>query len=256
MTAAEILKLLAAKHAGDVFVPECKDGPTHYGSHRRMDAWVMNRSWANACATGYEIKVNRSDFLGDEKWGEYLPLCNRFYFVCPRGLIAVEEVPVGAGLMYVAKTGTRLFTKRKAPHRDVEIPEELWRYVLMCRTKVRDEDDGSLGLGLDYWKEWLERKREKQWIGTEVGRRLWELYEEAVTRQNHAEQLVKGYEVVRTRLKELGIDPDESMYEYEMRRKLDKALGIASPSVRRQVDVLVRCVDKLRDELGLAPAAE
>ena len=250
MTAFAILKLLAAKHAGDVFVPECKDGPTAYGSHRRMDAWVMNRSWANACVTGYEIKVNRSDFLKDEKWRDYLPLCNCFYFVCPRGLIAIEEVPEGAGLMYVAKTGTRLYTKRKAPHRDVEIPESLWRYVLMCRTRVKDEGDGSPRLGFDYWKEWLKQKHEKQRIGTEIGKRLWELYEEAVTRQNHAEQLVDGYGIVRARLEELGIDPDESMHGYEMRNKLDGALGTASPSARRQVDVLARCVEKLSEDMG------
>src|SRR5690242_5105664 len=108
-----IRKLLAAKHAEDVLVPECKDGPTQGGSHRRMDAWVMSKSWANPCVTGYEIKVSRSDFLGDEKWRTYLPLCNEFYFVAPSGIIEPDELPPEAGLLCVSSTGTVLFRKKK-----------------------------------------------------------------------------------------------------------------------------------------------
>lgn len=63
ITAKAILELLRAKHAEDVFVPECKTGPSQGHDHSRFDAWVMKKSWANAATIGYEIKVSRSDFL-------------------------------------------------------------------------------------------------------------------------------------------------------------------------------------------------
>lgn len=55
LAASEILKLLAIKHSGDVFVPECKDGPTHYVSHSRLDAWVMARSWSKPQNAGVVV---------------------------------------------------------------------------------------------------------------------------------------------------------------------------------------------------------
>jgi hypothetical protein len=65
MNSYEIITLLKQKHYDDIFIPECKDGPTQLGSHLRMDAWVMKKSWANSCFIGYEEKVSRSDFLQD-----------------------------------------------------------------------------------------------------------------------------------------------------------------------------------------------
>lgn len=67
-----ITDLLIARHAGDVFVPECKNGSTwetYYSDQRllKLDGWAMKKSWKNPCMTGYEIKVDRSDFLNDEK---------------------------------------------------------------------------------------------------------------------------------------------------------------------------------------------
>lgn len=71
LTSAAVVELLRAKHSGDVFVEECKNGPTHSagrGGMVRMDAWAMPRSWAHPAVSGYEVKISRSDFLGDDKW--------------------------------------------------------------------------------------------------------------------------------------------------------------------------------------------
>jgi len=62
MTAKDIIKILSHKHRDDVFVTECKNGPSNRG-YLRLDAWVMARSWARPKVTGYEVKVSRSDFL-------------------------------------------------------------------------------------------------------------------------------------------------------------------------------------------------
>lgn len=253
LTSRKILALLATKHSGDVFVPECKDGPTAsyqmrgYGTHRRMDAWVMNKSWANATVTAYEIKVNRNDFLRDEKWTDYLPLCNCFYFVCPHGTIKPEELRKGVGLIYVSKTGTRLFMKRKAVHRKVRIPEEVWRYIMMCRVEIVDErrDVSSAG----FWRKWLEEKIEKQKLGYEVSTRIRRLYEKAVEKRKHAEDLVAGYALFQERLRAVGIDPDEPIHSWAIDREIDELLGRVTPQLRHRVRSLLHDLEKLDKEI-------
>jgi hypothetical protein len=129
----QILNLLKAKHEGqnDLFFHELNTGSATRSSVTRMDAWVMPRSWSNPECTAYEIKVSRSDFKKDEKWQTYLPYCNNFYFVCPPGIISTEELPPEAGLYVTSSNGTRLFKKKIASKRKVEIPVELFRLALM-----------------------------------------------------------------------------------------------------------------------------
>lgn len=135
MNAKQISALLAERHRDDVFVPECNLGSA-WERCPRMDAWAMRKSWSKPNVWGYEIKVSRGDFLQDGKWHEYLPYCNQFAWVCPWGLIQPNEVGEGAGLIYVTKTGTRLMTKVKPVRRDVQIPDEIFRYVLMSRAQI------------------------------------------------------------------------------------------------------------------------
>ena len=156
MSADAIVSLLSVRHSEDVFVSECKDGPSQGSGHLRMDAWAMRKSWNNPTTYGYEVKISRSDFVGDDKWNLYLPLCSDFYFVCPSGLIQPGELGPEAGLIYVSATGTKLFLKKKAQRRDVKIPEDLFRYVLMCRAKITREYDRPVAR--DQWKDWLKEK--------------------------------------------------------------------------------------------------
>ncbi|GAG15780.1 unnamed protein product, partial [marine sediment metagenome] len=79
VSAREIVRLLNNRHSEDIFVDECKNGPTWFGSHLRLDAWVMKRKWSPITTIGYEVKVSRSDFLNDDKWQGYLQYCNQFY---------------------------------------------------------------------------------------------------------------------------------------------------------------------------------
>lgn len=134
MSSQHIMDVLASQHTKDVFVAECKDGPSWLGGHARMDAWVMNRSWSRLCFTGYDVKVSRADFKRDEKWHSYLGSCNQLYFVCPKGMIDPSEVPGEVGLKYC--TEGRATTVKKAAHREVIPPMELFCYILMCRTRI------------------------------------------------------------------------------------------------------------------------
>lgn len=134
MTASDIIDLLAEKHAPDLFVPECKIGPTWTGKPLRLDGWAMKKSWANPRYIGYEVKVSRSDFLADKKWRDYLPFCSEFSFVCPKGLIAPEEIPEGIGLIYASDKG--LTTKVVAKRVGIQFPESVAHYILMSRASI------------------------------------------------------------------------------------------------------------------------
>lgn len=50
-----------------------------------------------------EVKVSRADLLGDGKWTDYLPFCDRFFWAVPEGLRslcdAAERLPERAGLI-------------------------------------------------------------------------------------------------------------------------------------------------------------
>jgi len=211
MTAQNVIRVLRNKHEGDVFVAECNTGSAWEGGIRRLDAWVMKRTWKPPTFIGYEIKVSRSDFLNDEKWREYLPTCNQFSWVCPHGLIRPEEVSEGAGLIYVTKAGNRLYTKIKAPWRDIEVPWKVLMYVLMSRSEIdTTHSGGNVSDNETRWKRWLERRQERRDLGYEVRGKIRELYNEAIGRMNKAEADTRRYEDMRRMVRQLGLDPDKA----------------------------------------------
>jgi hypothetical protein len=183
ITANDILKLLAAKHSEDVFIKECKDGPTHGRSHNRPDAWAMKKSWSLPIFWGYEIKVTRSDFINDTKWMNYLPLCSDFYFVSPPDIIWKEEVPEKAGLLWCSKNCKKLITKKKAPHRNTIPDTSLLLYILM--------QWGSFS-NAEYWEMKLREKEINYAYGHNLGRRIGKRIKEeilAVRDENRALRL-------------------------------------------------------------------
>jgi len=52
------------------------------GNGRRADLMAID---ARGCITIVEIKVSRSDLLGDAKWPDYLDFCDRFFWAVPVG---------------------------------------------------------------------------------------------------------------------------------------------------------------------------
>lgn len=149
ITSDDIKSALAAKHHGDIFVPECNNGPTG-SQYRRIDAWVMNRSWARLTYTGYEIKISRSDFLQDKKWVEYLPMCHQLYFVTPRGLVTKSEIPPECG--FAELVGNRILTRKLAPRRNIEHPVQVLQYIMMSRATISKSDANQ---NRQFWEQWL-----------------------------------------------------------------------------------------------------
>ncbi|MCK5604722.1 MmcB family DNA repair protein [Candidatus Pacearchaeota archaeon] len=181
MSSDKILNLLLQKYSEDLCVPECKTGSSWgitTGAVRLLDLWVMKKSWAKPWTIGYEIKHSRSDFLHDNKWSEYLDYCTDFYFVAPPGVIQPEELPGQVGLLVTSKNHTRLYTKRKAVHRDIEVPESIYRYILMWRVKIIKGEVGQSKQA--YWQNWLAERDEKKQLGWNVSKKIKEIVKQRI----------------------------------------------------------------------------
>lgn len=246
--AKQLLGLLAARHGKDVFVAECKSGPTHGAAHLRLDAWAMRSSWANACATGYEIKVSRSDFQRDEKWRNYLPYCNEFYFVTTSGVADLSELPAEVGLLVASKNLKRLYCKRKAVYRDLEVPDPLYRYILMCRARIADEREGGAEYvdAATYWRRWLATKELDHELGRRVSRALRTVIATRIGEVGRENRELKDrcgkYEDVRRVLSGLGLDPDCPPSEWRMSEAVASARQVVPRSLVRDLNDLQRTI--------------
>lgn len=210
MTSSDILNLIKKKHANDVTVPECKDGPSQATEHLRMDAWVMEKSWSKPNVICYEIKISRADFLRDRKMVDYLPLCNELYIAAPAKLIDKDEVPKDCGLIEVY--GSLMRIKKKAPYRKVVIPENVYRYILMCRAKI-DRERGYSNHDRAYWEQWLIHKKEDRELGYNVSRTIRQMLQEQVEevkRENHIlKRQIQEYEEIKKFCERLGFKEED-----------------------------------------------
>lgn len=92
----------------------------------RFDALLIN--CRKQYIRGFEFKVNRSDFLRDNKWRKYVKYCNTFSFICPPGIIKKGEIDKGIGLVYVYPSDSpypetkRIHNSRSKPiHSDIYV---------------------------------------------------------------------------------------------------------------------------------------
>lgn len=208
ITAKDIIDLLAVKHSQDVFVAECKTGPSYGRACQRFDAWVLPRSYTQFRTIGYEVKVSRGDFMQDDKWQGYLPYCHEFNFVAPPGVIEPGELPEGIGLYVTSKNGTRLFRKRKAARRDIDIDISIYLYILISRCYIQGEYNTPSQT--EYWVKWLEDKDASLKIGHMASKRLGELYkinvQEVRTENRMLKDRINALEYMEKVLADMGID--------------------------------------------------
>lgn len=254
ITSKLVLNLLTQKHSDDVFVPECKSGPSMTASHDRLDAWVMPKSWSDQTVIGYEIKVNRSDFMSDKKWNRYLKYCNEFYFVAPKGVIEPDEVPKEAGLMRVASTGTRLWREKVAPRRSVEIPESLFRYILMSRVIISDGGYRAENLNRKERALEIQKMMDRNDLCEDIGARLGSKMAIRMTKLKCENQkLNKDIELLkdtRDRLTELGVDVSQSVSSWKINKAIDRIKGEV-PGLEYTIRSLRDDLDKIEKELEI-----
>jgi hypothetical protein len=209
MTARDIEKLLKKKHVNDIFVAQCKTGPSVTGV-QIFDGWALKPSWTNQLAIGYEIKVSKSDFIRDEKWRGYLPFCNEFYFVTPSGLVEKDEIPNGCGWMVAS--GSRLLTKKKAEYHEADHLESLYKYILMYHSNLIKNDVRFMTREerIENWKKKIEEKEALDVLGHYVSRSLKRyINKEIVDVRRENQRLTHENErltIVKNALKNLGLD--------------------------------------------------
>lgn len=245
-----IFSLLAKKHEKDVFVPECKNGPTWTSRNLLiMDAWVMRKSWQHPLVTVYEIKNSHQDFTQDQKWPGYLKYCNEFYFACPQGLIQPNELSAEVGLYWASKNMKKLYLKKKAAHRRIEIPTELYIYIIMCRAKIDNEimiNKSSKA----YWEQWLKNKQIDREFGYHLRGKIADRIDEEilnVRKENTrlAEQISR-FERIERVLEQLGLDitKDSRFYIENKIRNLP-----SSQAVLQSIDGLMTDLARLKKEI-------
>ena len=131
-TAARVLGLLEARYPAPewAFVANLRShvGFRSPGRESYLDAFAM-RCFPSKGLTrvAFEVKVARSDWLAElrdpRKRANGMRLSHEFWFVAPSGVVKMEEVPEGCGLLQATEGGLR--TKRAAPYREAEsMPEE------------------------------------------------------------------------------------------------------------------------------------
>jgi len=251
MTADDIVASLRLRHADAVFVPECKDGPTQTRAHRRLDAWVLLRTWSPVTTIGYEIKVDRGDWLRDAKLADYQGLCHLLYVVAPKGIVKREELPAGVGLMEPVGDGARLVTRRRASRHEIDVPVSLLIYVLMSRAKI---DADPRQPGDPHWhekvlREWVAGKSDRQELSIAVGRKIREAFDAQERRLRELHDKVTCLESTRQRIVELGHDPDRAISQWRVRESLDQIAAVVPMHVIRQIESTEQTLARVRHDL-------
>lgn len=224
-TAEKIKSLLAEKHFDDIFFTEVKNGPTWAASQLlKLDAWVLPKTYAPLHTIGYEIKVSRSDFEQDQKWVDYLPLCHRFYFVCPGGLIRSYELPPDVGLIWVSSTG-RLITKKAATQREPDLKRlnALLIYVLMCRTEQNKQEPYDAIQGKKKVVENAEAKQELAYFVKSHVRKTIQIYEEKNRELSYRESDIKRFSDA---LAKLGITWNPEVRDWQDTNRVENEINI------------------------------
>lgn len=242
-SAVSLNRLLEARHAGEVYVSECKMGAA--GS-RTLDGWALLPTWSPMTTIGYEIKVSRSDWVRDQKYELYREACHLFYVVAPKGIVAKSELPAGVGLLEPVGegTGARLLSRVK-PTRQTPTPDKLislMAYALMWRsapeTHSRDQRAAV-------WRRWVEQRGSIRSVDHLVKGRMRQTLKDAESARHKAEATEAGLQAAAAVLAELGIavtsDP------WMIRRRVCEAFGAdkslevvrAAVSALQRVEALV-----------------
>lgn len=135
---------------------------------QRADVIEIKPSYNRFLFTIYEVKVSRSDFLGDirsGKWRGYLGHCHRFYFAVPSGMINKKEVPEEAGLIVRGETGWS--TAKAAQVREIAIPDMTLKSLIF--SKQRENHAGHHRNRIEYLLKWNKRRDLYKTLGKEIG---------------------------------------------------------------------------------------
>jgi hypothetical protein len=257
VTADEILHALSKRHTDDVFLTQVKNGPTQYAQDRLhiMDGVAFKKSWANPRIVVYEVKVDRGDFLRDDKWQAYLTCCHEFYFACPAGMIELQEIPETVGLIYFKPETDTTKVIRKATWHQPEMVWNMLYYVVIART---DSDRHPFfKSSRELYQRVAEGKADGSEIGHAAARKIRDYrydqrleFDRTKRSLEIAEERLKDfqaeYDRVKATLKEHGINTNYYQWAGELARQLEVGLG---PEIRKNIESIQRTATWLLDKL-------
>jgi hypothetical protein len=200
MTAARLLGLLRERHSDPEWMFfENLHAPGDPAKTRYLDGFAFNL-WASKkyLCVGYEIKVSRGDLLAElvkepEKREAGLAVCNQFYYVVPKGLIDLKELPKDCGLIEANAGGLRM--KLAAPYRKVEPPG--LPFIVAMFQRLKDYKSVPVACFKYAGREMTElefRKVVEESLPAETDRLLREKVEKAIERwerTNEVAQVIK-----------------------------------------------------------------
>ncbi len=105
---------------------------TGWGHSRTIDVWAMNTWPSKKMYVAVEIKVTLADYRRESpsKRAPFMAATNEFWYAAPRGIIPVEEIHEGCGLLET--WGGKMRVTKAAVQRDKSAPDEaMW--MAICR---------------------------------------------------------------------------------------------------------------------------
>ncbi len=126
MTAKDIERVL--RRLGDIYIPEFTYNDL------RIDAILVDIRYRKV--RGFEIKVDKGDFLKDKKWQLYSRFCSSLSVACPEGLIEPEEVSDPFGLLWIKPTGEVVWKKREKNIQHRESLAWTWTYLSVIEKEL------------------------------------------------------------------------------------------------------------------------
>jgi len=181
VTSYDIKTALSIYCYKDFFMTEVKSGSTWFDQKdmKILDGMAIVKSWVHPCIKGFEVKVSRSDFLGDPKWYTYFPLVNEFYMVCPEKMIERSEIPTTCGLLWYRPKSKTFLMKQKATYGGGQPTADMLMYIIM--NKLDADRIPFLSNKAEEIREYLRCKEDKKHIGyilaTTMAKRVSDLEE-------------------------------------------------------------------------------
>ncbi|MES0334765.1 MAG: MmcB family DNA repair protein [Candidatus Magnetobacterium sp. LHC-1] len=246
--ASDVRKALAKRHTitnNDFFMTEVRTGASWTATYFIIDVVAIRKSWTKPCTTAYEVKVNRGDFLRDQKWQRYLEYCNEMYFACPNNLIKPEELPAEVGLVYVGESGS-LRTIRKAAYRTIDIPKEFYIHIIFSHMQA--DRIPFYSEKVEYFKDWMANKKTTQELAINVKSNLIKELREKESNLEKLKDADDRFNKIVRILKENGIDFYHfSSLDYDLKKLKESKESFDKPKLRNLIHQLNSIVNQLEN---------
>ena len=208
MEADKVYAALKNRHAdeGWAYFSELRTKTGYQGHVGYIDAYAVGLWADNRSFIAYEVKVSRGDFKHDieqfaKKQESALRNSTQFYYVCPQGMIKVEEVPEVSGLIYVNEGGCKI--QKVAPVRELKdgnLDVGFIRAMLMVAA-------GKPAAKTTLWKYMGQDMTEEQILklATEMGVKQEERTIQHLANRKSAEKRQRSYAILKKFAESVGL---------------------------------------------------